>query len=293
LVLREFYPVPISLEHQDPQLALVGERTSSLRVRVRARETVIQNLSTTDIEARLDMSSFAAGQISYRFRPDMVRVPPEVDVVEVEPELLTFRLEPRVSRSLPVEATVKGNAAPGYEIKRTETLPPRVTVEGPQSAVEALQLAQSDPISINGRSASFSVEVQPHVDHPDVRVIGLRRVTVRVVIEELTDERVFEAVPIVSHSTPFVSQLAPDATDVTVEGPRSVVAALTPEDIEARVNLAGLEPARRPYRKPLDVGFRGDKPDTRLRIKSLSRDSVDVRVLNRRLDSMTEEGTQG
>jgi YbbR domain-containing protein len=86
-----------------------------------------------------------------------------------------------VERELVVEPQLAGRPAPGYEVKEVLVTPARIRVTGPASHVNALEKAQTETISIEGRRESFDM---PHtaIYFSDPRVGVLDRVNVHVTI---------------------------------------------------------------------------------------------------------------
>ena len=86
-----------------------------------------------------------------------------------------------VERELVVEPRLQGKPAPTYEVKEVLVTPAKVRVTGPASHVDALEKAQTETISIEGRRESFDV---PHaaIFISDPKVGVLDRVNVHVTI---------------------------------------------------------------------------------------------------------------
>lgn len=86
-----------------------------------------------------------------------------------------------VERELVVEPQLAGRPAPNYEVKDVSVTPTRIRVSGAASHVNALEKAQTETISIEGRRESFEA---PHtaVYLSDPRVGALDTVNVHVTI---------------------------------------------------------------------------------------------------------------
>lgn len=90
-----------------------------------------------------------------------------------------------VERELVVEPRLQGKPAPAYEVKEVLVTPAKVRVTGPASHVDALEKAQTEAISIEGRRESFDV---PHaaiyISDPKVGAIEKVNVHVTIVADE-------------------------------------------------------------------------------------------------------------
>jgi hypothetical protein len=90
-----------------------------------------------------------------------------------------------IERELVVEPQLAGKPAPSYEVKEVVVTPSRIRVRGAASHVNALEKAQSQVISIEGRRESFDV---PHTSiyfsDPKVGVLDKVNVHVTIVADE-------------------------------------------------------------------------------------------------------------
>jgi hypothetical protein len=86
-----------------------------------------------------------------------------------------------IEREVVVEPRLQGNPAPAYEVKEVLVTPAKVRVIGPAGHVDALEKAQTESISIEGRRESFDVpHVGIHISDPKVGVLD--SVNVHVII---------------------------------------------------------------------------------------------------------------
>lgn len=90
-----------------------------------------------------------------------------------------------VERELVIEPRLTGKPAPSFEVKEVVVTPSRIRVSGAASHVNALEKAQTEVISIEGRRESFDV---PHTSiyfsDPKVGVLDKVNVHVSIVADE-------------------------------------------------------------------------------------------------------------
>jgi YbbR domain-containing protein len=90
-----------------------------------------------------------------------------------------------IQREVVVEPRLQGNPAPAHEVKEVLVTPAKVRVTGPASHVDALEKAQTETISIEGRRESFDVpHVAIYVSDPKVGVLDSVNVHVTIVAPE-------------------------------------------------------------------------------------------------------------
>jgi YbbR domain-containing protein len=108
----------------------------------------------------LDLRDARPGRQSYSVDTTRTRLPAEVAVVSVEPAEVELALERLESRPLPVVVPVEGDPAPGSVVGTVQVIPPRLTVEGPESAIAGITSLPTTPVFIDGVAQSFQTTVE-------------------------------------------------------------------------------------------------------------------------------------
>lgn len=171
----------------------------------------------------------------------------DLDSLTVTPSQVTCEIEVvRVegTQELLVAPVITGSPPQGYTISNRSWDPLKVVVAGDPILIESLRgVAQTEPISTEGATSSFSRTVQ--VELPDgVQVRPeTTRVTVTVEITPITTTEQFTDVPIqLLNLNPalLVSSVVPQTVSVTIAGPAPLIRDLTVEDISVIVDLTGL-----------------------------------------------------
>ena len=119
----------------------------------------------------------------------------QVRGVEVDPATVRVKMKvfkDRQTASLPIVAKVVGTLAPGFEVASVTLSDPVVGVEGDAADLADVATAPTLPISLDGRSADFDVDVG--FDLPTgVSAVDPTEVTVHVAIRAVTQSRNFTA----------------------------------------------------------------------------------------------------
>ncbi len=197
------YPAPIHLDivGQDPGLVISSSVPEEVRVTMRAPQSVWSQLNAQpgSVRALLDLSGLQAGehrlpvQVQVDVRP--------VRIVTLSPSTVTLTLEPLISQTFPVQATLSGETAVGYQAGDLSVDPKDVVVAGPQSAVSKVNrvrlvveitgiregIDQDFPVqALDQNNAPVTdLTIQPptvHVALPVVRQGGYRDLAVKVVV---------------------------------------------------------------------------------------------------------------
>jgi YbbR domain-containing protein len=156
--------VPLELRNIPQNMAIVGNVTGSLDVRVQGRERALRDIMTGEkVAGVLDLSFVTIGENIVRISPDDIRRPPGVTIMHLSPAEINVKLEPLVRKTFSLQPILHGAPADGYRLAKITVSPQRITVEGPESLMTAMDRLQTAPIDIQDASASMTVE--PRIDY--------------------------------------------------------------------------------------------------------------------------------
>ncbi len=197
------YPNPIKVEvvGQDPGLVVDGSLPKEVELTLRAPQSVWDQLTARpdSIRAVLSLSGLGAGQHILPLQIQVAERP--VRIVAANPSAVTVTLEPLVTRTFPLESTMRGQPAIGYQPGDITVDPKQVLLAGPQSVVDRVTHAQVG-INIAGIREGFdqsvpiqaldrnnvpvtNLTIQPdaaHVTLPVTRQGGFRDLAVKVIV---------------------------------------------------------------------------------------------------------------
>jgi YbbR domain-containing protein len=196
-------PAPVTLEllGQSPALVTVGDVPDSVRLTIRAPQSVWDQLNADpeSVRAILDLSGVTAGE--HRLVPQIQIDARPARVITVTPSSVLVTLEQLISRSLNLHTTLSGQPAVGYQSGDLGLEPQEVLIAGPESRVSLVTRVRV-VININGIRESIDqdypvqaldqnntviegVSISPpavHVSLPVVRQGGFRDMAVKVVV---------------------------------------------------------------------------------------------------------------
>jgi YbbR domain-containing protein len=242
--------IPLEFTNMPARLEPVGEPPAVIDVRVRGSSGRLSRIAAGELVAVVDLQGARPGQRLFHVSGADVRAPFGVEVVQVAPPSLYMTFEPSATKSVAVLPEVDGEPAPGFEVAMRAAEPATVEVIGPQSAVAALTMAITEPVSVAGASAPVVEMVSVGVSDPSVRlkVVAPVRVTVNVRPAEL--QWAVQGVPVkVLNPTGRVT-VTPTAVAIHLRGPREAMGA-DASSFNASVDVTGLKPGS--YELPVRI----------------------------------------
>jgi len=194
--------VPLELIGEDPSLIMISTPPSVIEVTLRAPRSIWEQLTAQEntVRAILDLSGLSAGehtvdiQIQVSLRP--------TQIVLTNPTSVTVKLEPLATKTLPLDLSLSGQPAIGYQAGDTILDPTEVIVSGPETLVkqasrarilvnlggirESIDQAVTVEILDEKNAPLDGITVNPETAHVNIPISqqgGFRDVAVKVVVQ--------------------------------------------------------------------------------------------------------------
>jgi YbbR domain-containing protein len=154
--------IPLTRVNQPPDTLVYGQTADSVRVTLRAPESLWTQLTADQIKAEIDLAGQPYGHLTALVQVHVTnRV---IQVVRVEPATVDLDFEPITEQSVPVHITKTGDPALGYAADVPSATPAQVVVRGPASFVAKVATVSG---SISVQSARQKVEQSVRLDALD------------------------------------------------------------------------------------------------------------------------------
>lgn len=174
------YRIPLSVINIPPRTLISSALPPGVDVRVRGPFTALRQLEPEQLEAVIDLRNARTGEHVYRLSAEDINVPSEVEVIDLAPQQVPVSLDRIAEKILPVLPDLTGAPAAGQQVVDVHVEPRVARVVGPASALERMTAINTDPLSIGGRGATFSMPATLSPGAPGVRVREGQVVTVTV-----------------------------------------------------------------------------------------------------------------
>ena len=213
-----------------PSLEISNEPPRTVDVMLTGSRTKLDDLTTLDLVATVDISDQRSGERVLRLADKaQISLPQGVKVDGYQPSAIAVRLEPIIERQVMIEPKLEGKPADGYEVYGVQPSKGSVTLRGPESRVLAVQKVVTEGVWLGGHKESYTAS-NVAIDVPDPKIDLLDPVVnVSVEIGERRVEKTFSGV--VTSSTNGM-RVQPASVSVTLLGPASMVEPLKSEEIK-------------------------------------------------------------
>ena len=259
-VIERGFEVPVGFENVPADLQVAGDPPDTVHVRVRGPMSIVNRLALGDVVAVLDLTGERPGERRlFDMFADRVRVPFGVEVIQVIPSTITAALERAGEpRTVPVVPDIEGQPAEGFTVGRISTVPESVEIIGPNSLLNNVAEAITEPVSIEGSSERVQSLVTIGVSHRVLRLQTPSSAEVTVEIVPAPVERNLQGVTVSSRSVEPGLRVSIEPVDVTVgvRGSEALLENVEDGGVEAFVDLAGLSTGR--YNLPVTVASSAD-----------------------------------
>jgi diadenylate cyclase len=175
--------VPIEFHNIPQNVDISSESIPQAQIRLRGPQRIVRGLRTPDVYADIDLTNLSPGERTFDLTARQIRVPSELQVVQVIPSQLHLSFDTHFSREVEVRPRVIGTFAQGYRIKRILVDPPRIAISGPRKRVESVDAAITDPLDVSGATDRVTLVRHAYVSDPLVQVASPDPVHVTVIME--------------------------------------------------------------------------------------------------------------
>lgn len=177
---------PLEFRNMPEDLEISSEAPGTVHLEVQGSSSLLQSGSLSTAAVVLDLASvFEPGVRTFTVNDSNLNLPAGVKLVRAVPAQLRLRFEERVTREVPVQVRFSGPPPEGYRILHQEVRPPTLRIAGPESHVQHVEYAETDPIDPASVVGEREFRVHTFVDDAQVRFESSPVVSVKVVMEKI------------------------------------------------------------------------------------------------------------
>ena len=226
--------VGVELINQPVELQITNNYAQKVDVEIRSEGGAIEEQTLT---ALVDLTKASPGSHVFHLTAQNIKnIPRRARILSIQPSTIRLELERIAAKIVRIEAETTGEPKDNYEVTNKKVSPPGVMVTGPESRLQDLSMARTEPIDIEGRSESLSQSVSVYLEEPRLRIQNPTPVAVEIRIEEKRREIRLRRVWVQPLPKGVRARLTPSRVDVLGSVPISFKGELRPADFLATVN---------------------------------------------------------
>ena len=156
---ERFFSVPLSIERGGP-LVPSSPYPRMIRVNLRGEAASIFSIMENDIEVYVDVERLESPgmyTVPVQWRKRNVTQAMEPVQITVDPMEITLALDHRLSRAVPVTASLRGQVDAGHTMLSYSLSPDQVIIDGPAGLISSISEIFTEVIDLGGRRSDFSV----------------------------------------------------------------------------------------------------------------------------------------
>jgi len=267
--------LPVDFVNMAPETEISNDYVRRVDVVLSSRQGT-SNFEDGSLTVRIDLrGSIPGAEKSYPLTADNISGRPSgVEVVSISPTSIRLLLENTVRKSIAVVPELVGEPAEGFQVTKVQA--PRVTIIGPQSRVQEVSEAQTEPIGITGLSSTLVSNVAVDIGEVALRMEPVS-VDIIVTIEEERREVQIRRIPIELVPKGVEATLMTRRVEILGTVPLSFSGELTVQDFQATVNVETLEPRQESYELAPQITLISDEYAGTFRLQEVIPDRIKVR----------------
>jgi hypothetical protein len=215
-------------------------------VSLRGEASSLFHILEDDIEAYVDMGRYNMPgtytvPVQWRKRGSALGADPIQ--ITVNPIEITFSLDYKISKFVPITANFRGNVVAGYNITSYSLNPFQVIIDGPAGLMGSIFELPTEPIDLDGRRSDFSLTVNVINNDPLIFVRGNGTSDFSGIIGQIIPVRNILNVPIVitGMREGFTGRLEINTGNIHLEGENhDAVNSFEPDPDFLRVDCSGI-----------------------------------------------------
>jgi YbbR domain-containing protein len=181
--------IPLELHNIPPEMELMEKPPASVDVKIRASKSLINDITSANVHAVLNLEKASIDQEDYPLRKSMISIPSGAEVREIRQSQVSLKLERTREILLDVEANIIGELKKGLKVENVGVFPPQVLIKGPESKVKDNYKVRTSPIDISSFTKTTEIEADLILPNPDLRLASTQtKVRVRILIQEENPE---------------------------------------------------------------------------------------------------------
>ena len=162
--------VPIEFSRPPLDLDYTSDVIPQALIRLRGPARVLRELQPESVHVGIDLQGASPGEHTYDLAANQIKVPSEIEVLQVTPSRLRIDFDAHATRMVAVKPRVVGTLPPGYRFQSITANPAVLTITGPARHVNAVENASTDSVDATGVAGQATFETMAYLPDPLVHI---------------------------------------------------------------------------------------------------------------------------
>ncbi len=175
--------VEVSFDNVPPGFEIV-DSTETVTVLIEGQERHLRNLRQNEIRAAVDLTNASEGKSFITLTKENIILPKLLTVTSINPETISLVIEAQLKKTVEVKPTVVGLPQKGFAIVEINSVPDKIELEGPKSAVKKIYTIKTEPIDINGINTDLKYKANLNLSDANIKK-SISKVEVNITVKKI------------------------------------------------------------------------------------------------------------
>ena len=180
--------IPVEFIRPPKELDYISDMIPQAQIRLRGPARLLRDLPQGNVRVVIDLQGAVPGEHTYDITTDEIKVPHDVEIMQVTPSRLRLVFDEHQTRQVAVNPRVVGTLPPGYRLESVTANPAMLTITGPARHVSAVEYALTDAVDATGVAGQASFETMAYLPDPLVHLSGSDPIHVVVITRKISSK---------------------------------------------------------------------------------------------------------
>lgn len=223
--------VPVEIRHVPADKIVLWPLTPQAQVTIKGPSFLVSDVAASRRTFKVEIPRDVQSRYVANLKKSDLALPPNVQLVSVDPSEIQFTFDNLVERDIPIEMTSIGTLRNSLRLEKIDLTPTMVRVKGPETRIRDLINVQTEPVDL--REVTDSVSRDLAIRMPaSLAELNVSQVHLDLRVAAVRSERKFSNLAVEIRSVAGEKfTLSPATVNIQISGPIDRISALKPEEV--------------------------------------------------------------
>lgn len=239
---ERIFVIPITT-NLPKSMTLKSQSAKTIKLQLTGSISDLKSFNKSDFEAYLNIDP----QIQNQTAPVKIQLRNDKELshstrITIDPKTISVSLDEKLRTSLPIDLTISGYPANGYDLVGYTVSPEKIEVTGPKSLFDEIKSLRTTNIDISGEKESYETETQILIPNPQITLLSHPAIigSIEIVPRLRAQTLVFQ--PVITGLSPNLElqSVLPPQIKATLQG--------------RQIDFETLQDSKQPFQPTVDAG---------------------------------------